>query len=274
MASYEAYGKRTADYSPTGINPAVNQDPAGFGGQFGYYTDRETSLLCLTHRYYDPGTGRFVNRDPIGYNGGVNLYGFAGGNPVNESDPDGTQADGHHYVNQAFYKAAGFSPTVYKFFADAKTGPVPGGHNYTGHGVYNSAVAKLWSEWSAARKITPTTTTVANAQEFLDAVKASKDPAIRNVLDNLVAKRFAEQAVKDADQMAARKAMEVVGKKAGKKILRTAFKRLPIIGLIFFISDYRAYGFGQATMNMLPIEDSSHMKFTVSSYMTEHKYKL
>jgi RHS repeat-associated protein len=93
MASYEAYGKRTADYSPTGINPAVNQDPAGFGGQYGYYTDRETGLLCLTHRYYDPGTGRFVNRDPIGYNGGVNLYGFAGGNPVNFADPSGYQAE-------------------------------------------------------------------------------------------------------------------------------------------------------------------------------------
>ena len=64
----------------------------GFGGQYGYYTDRETGLLCLTHRYYDPGTGRFINRDPIGYEGGVNLYGFAGGNPVNRIDPNGTQS--------------------------------------------------------------------------------------------------------------------------------------------------------------------------------------
>ena len=41
-------------------------DPSGFGGQFGCYTDTETGLLCLTHRYYDPGTGKFVNRDPLG----------------------------------------------------------------------------------------------------------------------------------------------------------------------------------------------------------------
>ncbi len=66
-----------------------HHDPVGFGGQFGYYTDTETGLLCLTHRYYDPGTGKFINRDPIGYQGGENLYGFADGNPVNESDPSG-----------------------------------------------------------------------------------------------------------------------------------------------------------------------------------------
>ena len=62
-------------------------DPLGFGGQFGYYTD--TGLLCLTHRYYDPGTGKSINRDPIGYAGGANLYGFCGGNPVNNADPSG-----------------------------------------------------------------------------------------------------------------------------------------------------------------------------------------
>ena len=60
-------------------------------GQYGYYTDNETGLLCLTHRYYDPGTGKFLTRDPIGYAGGANLYGFCGGNPVNEMDPNGTQ---------------------------------------------------------------------------------------------------------------------------------------------------------------------------------------
>jgi len=68
---------------------AIAQNTSSHGGQFGYYTDTETGLLCLTHRYYDPGTGKFLNRDPIGYAGGENLYGFADGNPVNESDPSG-----------------------------------------------------------------------------------------------------------------------------------------------------------------------------------------
>ncbi|MCW3059473.1 MAG: tRNA3(Ser)-specific nuclease WapA, partial [Capsulimonas sp.] len=90
---YEGYGALRSDTAivngPGGGSPVPARDPVGFGGQYGYYTDRETGLLCLTHRYYDPGTGRFVNRDPIGYDGGVNLYGFAGGNPVNNADPSG-----------------------------------------------------------------------------------------------------------------------------------------------------------------------------------------
>jgi RHS repeat-associated protein len=40
-------------------------------------------------RYYDPQTGRFTQEDPIGLAGGANLYGFAGGDPVNHSDPFG-----------------------------------------------------------------------------------------------------------------------------------------------------------------------------------------
>ena len=40
-------------------------------------------------RNYDPGTGQFTQQDPIGLAGGLNLYGFASGDPVNQSDPFG-----------------------------------------------------------------------------------------------------------------------------------------------------------------------------------------
>ncbi len=46
--------------------PEQFTDPVGFGGQWGYYADRETSLSLLTHRYYDAGMGRFLTRDPKG----------------------------------------------------------------------------------------------------------------------------------------------------------------------------------------------------------------
>ena len=76
---YDAFGKKRA-------GPA---DVVGFGGQAGYYTEAETGLVLCTNRFYDPQTGRFVTRDPIGYGGGVNLYGYTQNNPVNWMDPSG-----------------------------------------------------------------------------------------------------------------------------------------------------------------------------------------
>jgi RHS repeat-associated protein len=41
------------------------------------------------NRYYDPSAGRFTQEDPIGLAGGINLYGFADGDPVTYVDPYG-----------------------------------------------------------------------------------------------------------------------------------------------------------------------------------------
>ncbi|HEY9230162.1 MAG TPA: RHS repeat-associated core domain-containing protein [Gemmatimonadaceae bacterium] len=48
-----------------------------------------SGLQYMRNRYYDPRTGRFTQEDPIGLAGGLNLYGFANGDPVNFSDPFG-----------------------------------------------------------------------------------------------------------------------------------------------------------------------------------------
>ena len=48
-----------------------------------------TGLEYLRNRVYDSQSGRFTQEDPIGLAGGLNLYGFAGGDPANFSDPFG-----------------------------------------------------------------------------------------------------------------------------------------------------------------------------------------
>jgi RHS repeat-associated protein len=49
----------------------------------------KTGLEYKRNRYCDPQTGRFTQEDPIGLAGGLNLYGFAAGDPVNFDDPFG-----------------------------------------------------------------------------------------------------------------------------------------------------------------------------------------
>jgi RHS repeat-associated protein len=49
----------------------------------------ETGLLYRRNRYYDPTSGQFTQEDPIGLAGGLNVFGFANGDPVSYSDPFG-----------------------------------------------------------------------------------------------------------------------------------------------------------------------------------------
>lgn len=53
-----------------------------------------SGTLYRRNRYYDPQTGRFTQEDPIGLAGGLNLYGFVDGDPVNFADPFGLECKG------------------------------------------------------------------------------------------------------------------------------------------------------------------------------------
>jgi RHS repeat-associated protein len=56
--------------------------------------DPEINLYYYRARYYDPKVGRFISEDPIGLTGGVNFYGYVGGQPTNAVDPFGLEALG------------------------------------------------------------------------------------------------------------------------------------------------------------------------------------
>ncbi|MEO7862054.1 MAG: RHS repeat-associated core domain-containing protein [Nitrospirales bacterium] len=79
-SSYDAYGN-IVDQTGT-----VEQPYTYTGREF----DSESGLYYYRARYYDPATGRFLQKDPIGLGGGdVNFYNFVRNNPPRLADPFG-----------------------------------------------------------------------------------------------------------------------------------------------------------------------------------------
>jgi RHS repeat-associated protein len=75
---YNAFGERVLT-----DGPAALLNPFRFSTK---YEDPESGLLYYGFRYYNPSTGRWPSRDPIEEQGGVNLYGFVGNDPVGSVD--------------------------------------------------------------------------------------------------------------------------------------------------------------------------------------------
>ncbi|HOH41463.1 MAG TPA: RHS repeat-associated core domain-containing protein [Verrucomicrobiota bacterium] len=79
------------EYGPFGellrtTGPMAKANPFRFSTK---YQDDETDLLYYGYRYYNPSTGRWPNRDPIGEQGGQNLYCGLRNDPNNYIDPLG-----------------------------------------------------------------------------------------------------------------------------------------------------------------------------------------
>ena len=53
----------------------------------------QSGLYDYGYRFYSPGLGRWINRDPISEAGGINLYGMVGNNPTNKADRYGLVDD-------------------------------------------------------------------------------------------------------------------------------------------------------------------------------------
>lgn len=77
-------------YTPWGDlkSGSLSTIQVGYTGQF---YEPEVDLYFYKARHYSPKLGRFLQPDPIGYEDGLNMYEYAGSDPVNSCDPLGLQ---------------------------------------------------------------------------------------------------------------------------------------------------------------------------------------
>jgi RHS repeat-associated protein len=95
--AYDEFGRLTQHQGPSG-------QPFAFAGQ---PRDPETGLTYLRARYYDPSTGRFMQRDRLAGRKArpctLSRYAYVCNNPINDTDPSGLQ-------DEALELAVGISP--------------------------------------------------------------------------------------------------------------------------------------------------------------------
>jgi RHS repeat-associated protein len=80
-----------SSYGPQSAAPSIPSDLLSYAQSLTWHSQAQdqTGLIWMGARYYEPKGGRFLSPDPVGHPICMDLYAYAGGDPVNYLDPDG-----------------------------------------------------------------------------------------------------------------------------------------------------------------------------------------
>jgi RHS repeat-associated protein len=149
-------------FGETDVNPnSTVTNNFRFPGQ---YYDEETRLHYNYHRYYHPNLGMYITPDPIGLEGGINVFVYAINNPINDTDQYGLLTESYNestgggwalppfHYNPSSNQFKGIipsfgtlDPSKLKKGADKKTGPLAFYEAGTALVITGAGVAKYGS---------------------------------------------------------------------------------------------------------------------------------
>ena len=107
MTDSDGTVKARYDYDPYGRRTKLLGSMEADFGFTGHYYHAASGLSLALYRAYDPNLGRWINRDPMGEKGGVNLYGYVENNPVSRIDYYGKS-----WTSDAWNVFSGFSDVI------------------------------------------------------------------------------------------------------------------------------------------------------------------
>jgi RHS repeat-associated protein len=126
---YDFWGKRTRLSGD--VNTAV--------GYTGHHHHGKSGLVLTWYRAYEPDTGRWLSRDPIEEDGGLNLYGYVFNNPINLWDPLGLfELTGNEIVDAGLESFSRAAQGVVNAFTGGLFNPK--------NGIFYDAFNKQWED--------------------------------------------------------------------------------------------------------------------------------
>jgi len=257
---YDGYGKFVWPPSLTFPKSTVVQplnQPFQYKGQAGYLTDAHAGLCYCLARYYDPGSGRWISRDPIGLEGGTNTYAYCQGNPIKRVDPSGLQDLTLQWLNH--YMGADTASGAKQFYSTlgataAEKMPGPWGNFY--RIIYGAVDGNPTMALASMIGLAGDIATLADAGEFLE-FRSLADPiteATFGIRRSAALGSRGEEAVRALFDIGPKKAIQV---SKGLRIVPDGIKKL----VLSEVKNVGYQGFTAQLRNYLKYAEAHGLRF-------------